>query len=43
MKRLKEWIEEDEDKLVENERENRMTKIAEAKQAHEQFVKQKDG
>jgi hypothetical protein len=42
MKRLKEWVEEDEDKVAESERETRMSKIAEAKIAHDQFVKQKD-
>jgi hypothetical protein len=43
LKRLKLWIEEDEDKKVAEENEDALSKLKEAKIAHEQFVKKKDG
>jgi hypothetical protein len=43
LKRLKLWIEEDEDKKVAEETEDALSKLKEAKIAHEQFVKKKDG
>ena len=42
MKRLREWVEEDEDKAAEASREVKLEKMAEAKVSHEQFVKNKD-
>lgn len=43
LKRLREWVEEDEDKLLEREREKIQEKNDEAKKMHEQFVRKKDG
>ena len=43
LKRLKEWIEEDEDKKIAEENEDAVTKLKEAKISHEQFVRKKDG
>ncbi len=42
MKKLREWVEEDEDKKLEEERELRQEKMAEAKLSHDQFVRKKD-
>ena len=43
LKRLREWVEEDEDKLLEREKEKIQEKNDEAKKMHEQFVRKKDG
>jgi hypothetical protein len=43
LKRLKDWIEEDEDKKIAEENEGALTKLKEAKVSHEQFVRKKDG
>lgn len=43
LKRLKEWVEEDEDKYLEREKEKLQEKNEEAKKMHQQFVRKKDG
>jgi hypothetical protein len=43
LKRLKEWIEVDEDKKAEEERRSLQEKQMEARKNHEEFVKKKDG
>ena len=43
LKRLRDWVEEDEDKLLEREKEKLQEKNEEAKKMHQQFVRKKDG
>jgi hypothetical protein len=43
LRRLKEWVEDDEDKVLEREKEKLLEKNEEAKKMHEQFVRKKDG
>ena len=43
LKTLREWVEEDEDKLLEKEKEKLREKNEEAKKMHQQFVRKKDG
>ena len=43
LKKLREWVEEDEDKLLEKEKEKVREKNEEAKKMHQQFVRKKDG
>ena len=43
LKQLREWVEEDEDKVIENEKEKLREKNEEAKKMHQQFVRKKDG
>ena len=42
LKRLREWVDEDEDKMLEREREKLQEKNEEAKKMHQQFVRKKD-
>lgn len=42
LKRLREWVDEDEDRLLEREKEKLQEKNEEAKKMHQQFVRKKD-
>jgi hypothetical protein len=42
IKRMKQWVEDDEDKRAEKEKEDLAEKVNMAKISHEQFVKHKD-